>query len=356
MTATTAAPPQTDQQTSEMRRLVAGIIRAQGNSFIKELLRSLDIPLGATKDAFEKNLMAAIDDGILTIDHIEEWSNRVEGWGNQHIYLYRLTPSLLRSLTTGKIQKAVKAAGYERVWDKKTILEYPEDPELTSISWHNNVLRIVWQEATPGWTPVKEKNYIAIEGLDTYEYRAYRLLERRAFTRFEADKSLGLAALFIADPITGPEHQKSIDEAKAVIAQLLNLQSLEDAQLDMAIVSRTIDQKNVPTIKTPNPPIKTQRSKLASGGAYVEFAANDANASYASTPAVNDVRKSIKPAQLKKFKGSNGVFWFEPSVGKRRPLADRRRVELHGRDKRIRVRAQMERHEIWTILETISRY
>lgn len=347
--------PPSPEEVGTLKRLAAGIIRAQGNRFIKELMRDHDITLGANKDDFELNLMAAIEAGDLRLADVDVWLDSVEGWGNQHVYLYALTSTMMRNLTEPKLRDAVDVAGLGELWNAPTVLEFPDEPDLTSISFIDGSLRLVWQEASPGWTPVPDRDFTEEEGLDTYEYRAYRSIERRAVTRFEARKDLGLAALFIADPIQGDEHKLAVTEAKDKIGRLMDLSSLNANQLDISVVSRNMDQRNVPSNANPNPAIKTQKARLSSGGSYVEFAANSKDKGYAEENAVRDVRNSIRPQQLAAFQGATGVFVFQPGAGN--PALGRElRVQLYGSDDRIRLWAQMDVAEVWSILEEISTY
>ena len=348
------APP-TPAEIADLKRLAAGIIRAQGNRFIKELLRAKGIRIGANKDDFERNLNAAIESGTLRLHDVDDWLKLVEGWGNQHVYLYNIPSTLRKDLTQPKIRQRAQDAGLENVWDGATILEFPEEPHLTSISFTASVLRLVWQESSPGWTPVPEKNYTVEEGLDTFEYRAWRKVERRAITRFEAHLDKGLAGLFIADPIQGDEHRAAREEAERVIGLLMNLPALKRGQFDISVVSRNLDQQNVPTNVTQKPGVKTQKSRLGSGGAYVEFAANSRDKAYWEEPAIQDVRKSVRVQQLPAFQGTEGVFIFQPGAapdGLTRPL----RVQLYGEDERVRLWAQMDAGEVWTILTKLSGY
>ncbi len=345
--------PPTAEEIQDLRRLAAGIIRTQGNRFIKELMRANDVTLGANKDDFERNLIAAIEDGQLRLSDVEGWLSEVEGWGNQHVYLYALPSAVTSDLTESKLRGAAVSAGYEDRWNAPTVLAFPDQPELTSISYTDNILRLVWQEASPGWTPVPDRNYIEEEGLDIYEYRAYRLVERRAITRFEAHKDLGLAALFIADPVQGEEHKQAIVEAKRVIQQLINLPALETNQLDISVLSRNIDQRNVPTGANPTPNIKTQKARLLSGGSYVEFAANSKDRGYAEEDTIRNVRASIRTAQLPAFEGATGVFWIQPREG---GLTRALRVQLYGADDRMRLWAQMDVDEVWYILQQVSAF
>lgn len=52
----------------ELKRLAHRVIVAQGNFFIKELLRSSGAKIGTTKEDFAKNLDAAIDADLITQD------------------------------------------------------------------------------------------------------------------------------------------------------------------------------------------------------------------------------------------------------------------------------------------------
>ena len=224
----------TPRQIADLKRLAAGIIRAQGNRFIKELLRAKGIRIGNNKEDFEGNLTKAIEQGNLRLDDVDDWLELVEGWGNQHVYLYRIAPTLRKDLTKPKIRQRVLDAGLGKVWEGETVLAFPDEPRLISISFSDSVLRLVWHECSPGWTPVPEKNYTEEEGLDTFEYRAWRKVERRAVTRFEAHVDKELAGLFIASPVEGNEHQAAIREAKRVVSQLVDLAVLERGQMDLS--------------------------------------------------------------------------------------------------------------------------
>lgn len=348
-------PTPTPDQVADLKRLAAGIVRDQGNRFIKELLRHKGIRIGVNKDDFERNLNKAIESGELLLDDVDDWLKRVEGWGNQHVYLYNLSAELCRDLTRPKIRQQVRHARLDDVWSGATVLAFPDEPELTSISFKDSVLRVVWQESSPGWTPVPDKDYTEKEGLDTYEYRAWRRIERRAITRFEAHLDKKLAGLFIANPIEGAEHQTAVDEAKRVIGLLMDLPALERGQLDISVVSKNLDQQNVPSSATPNPEVKAQKSRLVSGGAYVEFAANSRDKAYWEEPAIQNVRRSVRTPQLAAFQGSDGVFVFQEGPGSDRldrPL----RVQLYGRTDRVRLWALMDADEVWTILAKLSTY
>jgi hypothetical protein len=102
--------------------------------------------------------------------------------------------------------------------------------------------------------------------------------------------------------------------------------------------------------------VKAQKSRLTSGGSYVEFAANSRDKAYWEEPAIQNVRKSVKtPEQLLAFQGTDGVFIFQEGAGPdalSRPL----RVQLYAKGNRIRLWAQMNVDEVWTILGKVTTY
>lgn len=348
-------PPPSAEDIAALKRLVGGIIRSQGNRFIKELLRSKKIKIGATKDDFERNLNEAVDRGELRLADFDGWLQEVEGWGNQHVYLYRLGDGLAKALTETKIKNRVVKAGLEDVWNAPTVTAFPEEATLTSIAVVDGVLRLTWQEATSSWARASDKDYREEDGLDIIEYRAWRMVEQRAITRFEARPALGLAGLFIAAPVAGEEHELARTAAFDVVSQLISLPELQAGQLDISVMCRNLDQRSVPTNVGAPTNIKTQRSRLTSGGAHVEFAASSLERAYWEEDAIRSVRRSIGNQQLGSFQGSDGVFAFQP--GSAGGGIDRQlRVQLYGRGDRIRLWAQMQVDEAWAILTELSKY
>jgi hypothetical protein len=195
----------------------------------------------------------------------------------------------------------------------------------------------------------KSRDYQEEEGLDLYEYRAHRRVEDRIITRFEARLDVGLAALFIPNPVQDEEHEAAREEAMRVIDLLIGRQTIEANQLDISTMSRKLDQQ---TMNLENSPITTQKSRLTAGGAHEEFAADSPDKSYGEEGAVRDVRRSIRDQQVGAFRGT-GAFIFHSCAG---ALNRQLRVGLYGRDHRIRLWAQMTVNEVWSILTQLATY
>ena len=63
--------------------------------------------LGSTKNDSQRNVNEAINTGKLRLEDIDDWLKLVEGWGNQHVYLYNISSTLRKRLPRPKIQQSV---------------------------------------------------------------------------------------------------------------------------------------------------------------------------------------------------------------------------------------------------------
>lgn len=109
----------------QLKELAHRVIVAQGNVFIKELLRASGAKIGTTKDDFASNLDAAIDAGLVTQEMLEAWLAEVEGWGDQHLYLVVPPKIDQKALTRG-----VMASSHAAALGAVASLDFPDALEL----------------------------------------------------------------------------------------------------------------------------------------------------------------------------------------------------------------------------------
>ena len=275
-----------DDDTDSLKLLALGIVRAQTNVYIKELLRDNGVRIGATKDDFERNMLEAIENGVLMKAQLESWLNAVEGWGQQHVYAYRLSPAIKRTFdTAGKANKAINDAGLGAYWGGSTTsaAEWPDDQELhLAAITYDDSLRFHWHKGTKYWIRTKDEEQYdkQAEWIDGFEYqfRAFRGRSVREVMRFEIRPQDDMAALFIPKAINSPEHQAAIATAKEVVGHVLDYSTLESQHLLVGRIIRNFDQAL--TFGSSDVKASPQVSRLRSGGAYVEFGATSTNGSY----------------------------------------------------------------------------
>ncbi|MCB0908334.1 MAG: hypothetical protein KDB63_14570 [Nocardioidaceae bacterium] len=339
-----------DDDKASLKQLALGIVRAQTNVYIKELLRDNGVRIGATKDDFERNMLEAIEDGNLTKVQLESWLNAVEGWGQQHVYAYRLPPAIKRTFeAAGKAEAAIKDAGLGAHWGGSTTsqVEWPEDQELhLAAITYDGSLRFHWHKGTKYWIRTKgeeqyDKDPEWIDGFE-YQFRAFRGRSVREVMRFEIRPQDDMAALFIPKAINSPEHQAAIATAKEVVGHVLDYSTLERQHLLVGRIIRNFDQAL--TFGSSDVKASPQVSRLRSGAAYVEFGATSTNGSYFDSSDVKVVREVIRSEKdVSAFDGTSGTFRF----------TDLGRVELAASDDRIRLWSSLTADSVWWILRTL---
>jgi len=200
-------------------------VLAKGNVFIKELRRETGSRIGATKEDFAHNLDAAIDEGKIRLSDIEEWVQRVEGWGLQYVYLWRAPRAFARQAVwrdPDAVQEAARVAGLGEVWDAPTAASFPEELTLTHASYASGRLLLQWHEAGTSWIRDPDKDIQPRpEGDDIYRYDAYRLRGERTVMRFEFRPADAVVAAFVPQPVTTGDHAKAQNEMFKAVEKLV---------------------------------------------------------------------------------------------------------------------------------------
>ncbi|MEY2564955.1 MAG: hypothetical protein QOH88_3148 [Verrucomicrobiota bacterium] len=341
----------TPAEKSALRKLVRGIVLAQGNLFIKELLRKKDIRIGATKADFESNLLDAINDGKLREKDVSDWLDEVEGWGDQHVYIFRVPDAVANNAlwaSPAAVEKKLKGTRLAKFWDAKTSLLYPSSLVLTGIYFDREALRFVWHQGLGAWvrTPKMDRKE-SVDG-DRYEFRAYRERLDRLLMRFEMRIKQRLAAVFMQIPWDPKDHRNALKVVADAIKPLVSLGDLD--RLAISTIIKTLDQTELNAAANSKRKITAQRARLSDAGVYVEFANTVGTGGYKESQAVRDVRGAVRPEN---FTGTNGYFVYHPQ-GNGAVQRDAK-IELFGDDRRVRLWEQLTATEVWEILELLGK-
>jgi hypothetical protein len=190
---------------ADLKNAVRRIVLSQGNIFIKELLRSNGITIGSTKVDFAENLNKAIDEGKLTQAMVEAWLGEIEGWGNQHIYLFE-PPTFPHD----QIRPALEASDHAEALGRAVSYEFPDEFTLSAIDLTADHLSVTWHRSRSGWERAKSKDFQKDEGAERYEYRAYRERFDRSVLRFEWRLKDPFCAVLVQLPHEGDEHERAL--------------------------------------------------------------------------------------------------------------------------------------------------
>ncbi|MBN8940739.1 MAG: hypothetical protein J0H01_14665 [Rhizobiales bacterium] len=316
----------------ELKQIVGSIILSQGNDFIKELLRQNKIPIGTTKPEFGRNLSQAIDSGALSQAMIEDWLGDVEGWGNQHVYLYRSLPMTARAIRT-----RIGASRFAGLLAHKVSYEFPEALQLTSISLDADRLSLVWHIGSAGWERVKPMDRFEEVGLDFYKFEAYRRRAERNLVRFEWRFADPYCAILIELANRDSQHDEAIAQVRSHLGEIGIAARLDAVSLSQAAKRASADPKLV-----------ALSARMTAEGGHVDFVSTLLEGGIGDVEAVRHVRNAVNESE---FHAAEGLFHF---TTKSHPALSRAiKVQVFGRESRMRLWAQCKRDDVYLIIDAL---
>jgi hypothetical protein len=342
----------TEEQTLQ---LAEDIVSAQGATFIREFLRTFKyagskVFVGTTKVEALQHLKDAIRARLVSFEDLMEWLKKVEGWGAQHIYLYR--PS--RRLTESAFLRSeeafigyVRSKGLSIVQENKRIMEFTEAVRLGRIGYSDGRVDIIWRKGTAQWQRDSTRDYDDSVGDDLYRFRAWRQTPERSVVRFQLFTAQRKAALFVQIPL-GPEHMEVIKSCWITLAKLFPLGELTRIPVAQSINLLDTATQTIVGQRLPNNAgaMLPQATRFRAYGAFVEFGADDN--SYVESQPVRRVRNAVRVSD---FDGGHATFRIHLRGG---PGLDRVvRMSLNGDEDRLYLFSQMSEGEVWDVLDHV---
>lgn len=318
---------------AQLKELANKVVVAQGNTFIKELLRSSGAKIGTTKDDFSSNLAAAIDADLLSQNMLETWLAEIEGWGDQHLYLIEPPKVDMANLADN-----ISASPHAGALNAAASLEFPDTLELKQITLDADGLSMVWHQSKEGWSRWRPKDFIEEEGLERYRFDAYRQRFDRSIVRYAWNFGEPYCAILIHRN-TEIDHDLVFEDVRAVLIAI--------GCPDTPFLRIPLNQA-VKIAATKSKGTHSARFELDEG--YVEVAATLAEG---GIDAVEPVRVVLHNVDTSKFDRAQGMLHFAAeNDGTSRRLA----VQVYGSEARLRIWAQCKREDVWQILKLLWGY
>ncbi len=314
----------------ELKELARRVIVAQGNFFIKELLRSTGSKIGATKESFAANLDAAIDSDVITQEILEAWLAEVEGWGDQHLYLVKPP-----QIGTASLGGGIGASSHAGSLGAVASLDFPDALELKHISLDETGLSMVWHQRKEGWNRWRLKDFVEDEGLERYRFDAYRQRFDRSIVRYEWRFGDPYCAILIH---RNPEidHIAVFKDVRAALAEI--------GCPDVPFVPIPLSQA-VKMAATKGKGVHSTRFELDSG--YVEMASTLPDGGIES---VEPVRVVLQTVDANQFDRAQGMLHF---AAEEHGVSRRIAVQVYGSEARLRIWAQCKRDDVFQILSLL---
>jgi hypothetical protein len=314
---------------TELKAVARTIVLSQGNKYVKELLRKHQITMGLTKADFFRHMAKAIDEGSLTQPMIEEWLSEVEGWGDQHVYLY--APPLP---APAKVESLIRASAHASLLASSASYEFPDELLLTGIVLDRTSLSFVWHLGNSGWERAKARDFTREEDGDLYRYDAFRERADRSVVRFDWRFGAPYCAIFIQLPNSGALHSEALARVfdDLAVAGLI-ARPLKRLQLTDAVKRSSKDNSVV-----------VKSTKMGASGGYVEMAAT-AEGGIGDIQAIREARKAVDDTL---FFSADGMFGFnvDGKSGFTMPV----KAQVYGAESRIRIWAQCTRDDVYRVV------
>lgn len=323
-----------DSESFDLKAIVRPIILAQGNTFIKELLRKHDIKIGATKADFEKNIFDAIDAGQLKREMVETWLLQVEGWGDQHVYL--LSPP--SSMTHTDLQAAIKGSAHAGLLSVKVSYDFPDALAMTALRLDHEMLAVDWHLGLGAWERAKSKDHRREIDGELYEFRAWRDRRDRAVVRFEWRFGQPYCCLFTQLSNEGDQHLRTFQQVSADLGAL----GVISAPLDRVLLSKAVKTS------TQDDGIVAHSTRMSAPGGYLELASTTPDAGIGDIEAIRRVRQGVQDSD---FGSAEGMLSFPRT--KHTALSRDVRATVYGADGRFRVWVQCQRDDIYLLANLI---
>jgi len=221
--------------TEEEVELVLNYLLAHKKVFVQEFLRERGLFSSGTKESLRGRLEGYLGDGRVSGVELVALLDRIEGWGNQHIYLYKSPDQPIESWLIERLaRERLSALGLIDLFNRRRPLVLPEETTLSSIVWGPERLRFVWVEKRQWEERVPEEDIEDIERLDMV-WRAYRLNTTRGLTTFDWDLVSGHAMLMIQRLPSGAKYDHIRHRFEEELEPIVGLNQFQRVRVSRAI-------------------------------------------------------------------------------------------------------------------------
>jgi hypothetical protein len=336
--------------------LVDAILASTPLPFVRAFLRehrqrSKQIRIGETRAEVRANLKDALLAKRIGRAEVEEWRDRVEGWGKQHVYISTIKK---RSLSHAHLLSAKSLSGFLR---KKGFLneedgnhEPASSHVLSQVLVDDEMASIVWRSHAVALERKKELDETRELEDGEYEFHAHRRMPRRSASRFILRKIDGVALVLIDMPL-GEDHDSLRTEMGKVITAVVAPLSLDPLPLSPIVSS--LDQGAVSAYgpkqkRNVQLGVQPTQSTFRTDGGQVRFKSTREATGYTASDPLRHVRKAM---EIAKFAGEDGKFrlTFEGNHQETHDMV----VSLHALESRIFLFSRMNENEVLSLVDQL---
>lgn len=190
--------------------IILDVLFENNKDFIVDFLSDHNLPTTGTKEELKSLVKDQVSQKKISPDEIVALVNKIEGWGNQRIYLFKVHGSLNKSWKDeGYVKTALKRAGALGLLNVERPLVLPQEQTLSVVEWSEERVKFVWICKVSYDERLKDEDEWDDER--NLEYRAYRPRVKRGIVTFDWDLESGIAMLMIQRMPTETIHKEILD-------------------------------------------------------------------------------------------------------------------------------------------------
>jgi hypothetical protein len=329
----------------EVKTLV-DMVLAHPNRYIKEILKNNDIPTSGTKEELREKFNDGLSTGKLTIPTLVNFLDEIEGWGNQHVYLYKSSDEHLAPIKDeSEFVKVLKRVGLYGLLNKYNPIILPDVPKVTAIKLGNSRLRVQWVEKRTWENRLSEQDQKMEPQLNDGDgswsqteiiYKAYQINTKRGITTFDLDLVTGYGALMIQRLPSGSEYEEKKEFFEKEIEPIVKISSFERVRFGRAI-NKIMDSGEV---------ISRQGGFQTAGGAKASFTSRTKKRDTKADPDLKKSQEALGPNAVAIL---GNFYWLPQSSRLERQL----HVKMYSKDQRVGFFGECLEKEVRYVLSRI---
>lgn len=303
---------------------------------IRLFLREKRLPVSGTKQDLRQRIREGLTQGTIVATDLIDLLDTIEGWGNQHIYLYKAPPGELSVWKSEeRVRQRLEHVGHAKLLNRRRPLILPKEPTLSSIEWTPDRVRYIWVE--------KREWQLHLSDLDRDEgdiyYKAYQNHLARGITTFEWNLVSGQAALMIQRLPSGERY-----EARRCVYE----RQLE-ATVALSNFTRLPVRRAIRNLEASGEVRKRQVAHETQRGGRASFTSQSRKLDAYEDP---DLQKSRQALGGQTTSVLGNFYWLPQSPSLARPL----HVKLYAGDQRVGVFGECTEGEVNYVLSRIRHH
>jgi hypothetical protein len=317
----------------DQRKLLLDSIFSHKLDFVKSYLREKDISSSFRRDILYSKVMEGIDNGTLNLDGLTDLLDRIEEFGNQHIYLFNCNDEYLNRLKDPEyIKDILNKKNLLDIYNNNNSIFIPNEPTLYSVKHNSRILKFKWVEKRVWKELLNEK--IENDKL----IKIYQIKLSRGITSFRINLVTGNAELMVQRLPRGTHYERIKNAYFDILANFIVVSSFTQLGLRRAIRllerSKEVDKRLV--------------DFETSAGGRVEYKSKDKHTDYQADPHLSRSRSALG----ENVSGNKGSFYWKPNRVLKREIL----THIYSKDNRLGIFGECTESEVNHVLSRVRHF